>query len=79
MNAAPDTAGTVYMLQINLIDALVVGALINEEGRHWSAIVNHQDALWHFDSLARPVLLSASGFRGLLLQYPSTFAIVFRS
>ena len=58
-----------------LAAASVLGAIVNENGLHWSAIVKHDRALWHVDSCSRPVLLLPRTFAALLLRYPATFAI----
>ena len=33
--------------------------LVNNANVHWTAIVKHDNAVWHFDRRERPVLLSA--------------------
>ena len=53
----------------------VIGALINEKGCHWTALVKHAAAIWYVDSTATPQLLDEEDFIGCLLSYPSAFAI----
>ena len=53
----------------------VVGAVVNQDNVHWSAIVKHQASLWHVDSTSWPQLLHEAGYTALLLRYPMTFAI----
>ena len=54
----------------------ILGALVNEDQHHWSAILRHADCLWHVDSRSRPELLTEQGFRLLVQRFPATMAVV---
>ena len=54
-----------------LTTAAIRGAIINEHGAHWSAIVKHNDYLWHVDSRSpHLILLAAAGFADLIDKHP---------
>ena len=54
-----------------LTTAAIRGAIINEHGAHWSAIVKHNEYLWHVDSRSpHPILLAAAGFADLIDKHP---------
>ena len=50
----------------------IMGALINQDQAHWTAIVKHNGRLWHADSCTpdeEATLLSEDDFRTLLRRY----------
>ena len=54
----------------------ILGAIVNENNVHWSAIAKHRDALWHVDSTTEPKRITSNGYAALLHRFPNTFAIV---
>ncbi len=59
-----------------LTDESIVGAMVNEDNRHCTAIVRHQGSLWYVDSLNTPTRIDYQRYRTLLQRYPATFAVV---
>ena len=57
-------------------DPHISGTLVNEDGRHWTAIVKHAACTWHVDSLASLRLLTVRELCELLIVYPSTYALL---
>ena len=53
----------------------ILGALINENNVHWTAIVKHDNAAWYVDSLSTPQILDEEDFIGCILMNPYTYAI----
>ena len=56
-------------------DPLAIGALVNENNAHWSALVRHAGLLWHVDSKFSPKLMDRDAFKQCLQTFPSTFAV----
>ena len=53
-----------------LSDPVFVGAIVNIENRHWTAIVKHDGDLWDVDSLKEwPRLLDEQSFGVLVGQH----------
>ena len=49
----------------------ICGALVNEGGIHWTAIVKHAHALWHVDSCLSPYELELSDLRTFFHRHPA--------
>ena len=58
-----------------LLDDAIIGAVVNQNNRHWTAIAKHEQALWHVDSMHSPELLPPSDYAALLQRFPMTFAV----
>lgn len=54
----------------------VLGALVNENNAHWTAIVKHLLSLWYVDSINGAKKLNKQSFIKLLEQHPNTFLVV---
>ena len=54
----------------------MVGALLNHNGAHWSAMCKHNNYVWHVDSQREPVVLDQKGFARLLRKHPMAFSVV---
>ena len=57
-------------------DALIYGALVNQHGQHWIAVVRHAGMLRHVDSCHSPRVLSDLDFATLLYTHPETYPLV---
>ena len=57
-------------------DDLIYGALVNQNGQHWTAIVKHSGLLCHVDSLHSPKVLSDDGLAALLDAHPETYPLL---
>ena len=59
-----------------LLDPLVLGALMNENNLHWTALVKHVGLVWYVDSNAHPQILDSAALTTLLCKFPSCYALV---
>ena len=57
-------------------DDLIYGALVNQDGQHWTAIVKHSGLLWHVGSLHSPKVPSDDGLAALLEAHPETYPLL---
>ncbi|CAK0857548.1 unnamed protein product, partial [Prorocentrum cordatum] len=63
----------------------MLGALVNHNNVHWSAIqawwriLKHNDRVWHVDSLREPAILDEAAFGRALRRHPMAFPIVTNS
>jgi hypothetical protein len=53
----------------------VIGAVVNQDNVHWSAIVKHAGSVWDVDSSSQPVLLDAGSFSSLIHRFRNVFPI----
>ena len=53
----------------------ILGALVDQGNTHWTAIIKHDNALWHVDSTRAPVLLMHRTFAAFILRHPASFAV----
>ena len=58
-----------------MADEGVTGAVVNQDNKHWIAMVKHNGLLWEVDSRKAPALMDQQAFRATVERYPSTFAI----
>ena len=58
------------------INPSICGALVNQGGTHWTAIVKHADALWHVDSCLSPYELKMLDLRALLHRHPAAYLLL---
>ena len=56
-------------------DPLAIGALVNENNAHWSALVRHAGLLWHVDRKFSPKLMDRDAFKQCQQTFPSTFGV----
>ena len=53
----------------------VCGALVNQDGDHWIALVKHQGLLWHVNSKGKPRPMDDEEVKATLKRYPTTWAV----
>ena len=58
-----------------LLGELFCGALVNQNGRHWIALVKENGLLWHVDSCSAPRVLDEAGFKATLRAHPNTYPV----